>query len=117
MYVLGSADLVLGLCQLFMVLITQFTLISYVLTGGLYFIVGGALIGSIEVLRKIYLYSVIPISGIAAWNITAMGAKDVPDYFYTPPEVQLKITIILILVPLILNMLVLNLPKVKAQFK
>lgn len=98
-------------------LITQFSLILYLPLALLYFIGGVGIIFFKNWGRRTLLFGLIPLSLSAAWNVTLMGSKDMPDYFYTPPNAQATIILYTLVLPLFLNMIFLILPAVRQRFQ
>ena len=116
-FVLIGFNLVYLIGCFLLTVISQVGLISFALLALLYFFSILALLSFDSLLRKMYLYPVLPTSVLTVWNVAAFGGANYPAYFRTPGGVKIIIVIVMILLPLIFNVLYLINPNVKSRFK
>lgn len=100
---LGIFNIVWFFILSFMCLGSQFQLIFIFFLGVGYLILASGLFSRNAWVKKVFLYLIIPVSILTAFNVTVMGTTLVAPYFRMAPTEQILFTAIFIGTPFVLN--------------
>jgi len=84
---------------------SQLALYSYIFLAIGYGFLAKGLLENKKWIGKLLILCITPLSILAALNMSVMGDPDLPSYFYTSPEDQIRLTFINVGIPFALNTL------------